>query len=299
MQVYKEIDSGKNLSYWNDITVIVEDELRKLRKLEQDEDYRVALERREGINPSVADDVASVFKGKSAEQLTGLQSHIQSKLDGSSSGVDISYWESLLSQLKAYIARARLRDRHQDNLKAKLALLKAEQGMDEQENDEFSSSTPAIKTEEPAASSPVPGPSSASISAPAQMEEESQDSVKSKSSQIEEENDETDYVIEETIMAYDNGGYSPKMIIQDDIEPGIFVIGEEEDNARLELARSQVLGIGKKVENVWTAEEKALQHEAKKGMTNDEASFGVETPVDQVYLWSDKYRPRKPRYFNR
>ena len=47
-------------------------------------------------------------------------------------------------------------------------------------------------------------------------------------------------------------------------------------------------------------EEMALQKEARKGMTNEEAEFSVETELDhQVYLWSDKYRPRKPRYFNR
>lgn len=40
--------------------------------------------------------------------------------------------------------------------------------------------------------------------------------------------------------------------------------------------------------------------EAKKGMDADEAQFSIEHLLDnQVYLWSDKYRPRKPRYFNR
>jgi len=54
------------------------------------------------------------------------------------------------------------------------------------------------------------------------------------------------------------------------------------------------------LQNVITAEEMALQKEARKGMTNDEAQFSVESDLDhQVYLWSDKYRPRKPRYFNR
>ncbi|KAG8234026.1 hypothetical protein J437_LFUL013194 [Ladona fulva] len=48
------------------------------------------------------------------------------------------------------------------------------------------------------------------------------------------------------------------------------------------------------------AEEQALQREARKGMTDEEAEFSVEASLDnQVYLWSDKYRPRKPRYFNR
>ena len=53
-------------------------------------------------------------------------------------------------------------------------------------------------------------------------------------------------------------------------------------------------------QSVMAAEELALQLEARKGMTADEAEFSVETVLDnQVYLWSDKYRPRKPRYFNR
>ena len=35
-------------------------------------------------------------------------------------------------------------------------------------------------------------------------------------------------------------------------------------------------------------------------MNDDEAQFSVEFPVDtQAFMWSDKYRPRKPRFFNR
>ena len=38
----------------------------------------------------------------------------------------IGYWESLLQQLKAHMARTRLRERHQENLKLKLQKLKQE-----------------------------------------------------------------------------------------------------------------------------------------------------------------------------
>ncbi len=35
-------------------------------------------------------------------------------------------------------------------------------------------------------------------------------------------------------------------------------------------------------------------------MNDDEAQFSVEVPLEkQALLWSDKYRPRKPRFFNR
>lgn len=34
-----KLEKGKNLDYWNDITVIVEDELYKLRKMGKKSDY--------------------------------------------------------------------------------------------------------------------------------------------------------------------------------------------------------------------------------------------------------------------
>lgn len=129
IKVYKELERGKNLDYWNDITIIVEDELQKLRKLEKQVDYEVGVGRREGIHQSVAKDVTSVFKGKTASQLAAMQLQIESKINGKADGIDIGYWESLLSQLKAHMARARLRDRHQENLLKKLEVLKAEQGV--------------------------------------------------------------------------------------------------------------------------------------------------------------------------
>lgn len=46
--------------------------------------------------------------------------------------------------------------------------------------------------------------------------------------------------------------------------------------------------------------EDAFVRRAKEGMGNDEAQFSVEFPVTgKMYLWADKYRPRKPRFFNR
>lgn len=40
--------------------------------------------------------------------------------------------------------------------------------------------------------------------------------------------------------------------------------------------------------------------EADRTMEEDEEVFNVEVPLDnKIYAWQDKYRPRKPRYFNR
>ncbi|XP_060826040.1 splicing factor Cactin [Bombus pascuorum] len=284
IKVYKELERGKNLDYWNDITVIVEDELHKLRKLERSE-YEVAVGRREGIHESVAKDVTAIFKGKTAAQLEALQLQIEAKITGKPEGVDIGYWESLLSQLKAHMARARLRDRHQENLRKKLEVLIAEQGVARTEN-EIESSQPVDEQ-------------------PEKQEEQAANTVTEKSEESQSDDDQennnaADDLLSESFCEYESGGYSPKYIPYSQLEPGTLVTLEEDDNQRLEYARNQVLSTGRKIQNVMTAEEQAMHREARKNMNSDEAQFSVESSLEaQIYLWSDKYRPRKPRYFNR
>ncbi|PBC31659.1 hypothetical protein APICC_07490 [Apis cerana cerana] len=284
IKVYKELERGKNLDYWNDITVIVEDELHKLRKLERSE-YEVAVGRREGIHESVAKDVTAIFKGKTATQLEALQLQIEVKITGKPEGVDIGYWESLLSQLKAHMARARLRDRHQENLRKKLEVLIAEQGVARTENETENLQTineQSEKQEEPSTTTTV------------EKSEESQ------SDDDQEANNAAEDLLSESFCEYESGGYSPKYIPYSQLEPGTLVTLEEDDNQRLEYARNQVLSTGRKIQNVMTAEEQAMHREARKNMNSDEAQFSVESSLEaQIYLWSDKYRPRKPRYFNR
>ncbi|XP_058125083.1 splicing factor Cactin [Anopheles ziemanni] len=287
IKVYNELEKGKNLDFWTDLTIIVDDEIHKLRKVEA-EKQRIATGRREGIHQSVAKDVTEIFRGKTAQQLEDLKKKIEDKINSQQDGLDIGYWESLLSQLKAHMARARLRDRHQDNLRSKLELLKKEQEIqikkEEQTDDEEAGpSGMGSKTAEQADESSMD-------SAAAQSESE----VPSKAS----DNHETD-LLDECFEAYKKGGYEPKYLQAADIEHGIEIITEEKDEEILDTLRQKVLGINQE-EELYSREEMLLRKEARRGMDHDEAEFSVETRVDsQVYLWSDKYRPRKPRYFNR
>jgi len=115
-----------------------------------------------------------------------------------------------------------------------------------------------------------------------------------------EETSAADDLLSESFREYETGGYSPTYIPYSQLEPGTLVTQEDEDNQRLEYARQQVLNTGRKIQNVLTIEEQAMHREARKGMGSDEAQFSVESSLEaQIYLWSDKYRPRKPRYFNR
>ncbi|KAK7580577.1 hypothetical protein V9T40_001206 [Parthenolecanium corni] len=268
IKVYMELEKGKNFDYWNDITILVEDELHKLRKLERQSEFDVG--RRDGINSSVTADVVSIFRGKSVSQLDSLRKQIEAKIDSREKGVDIGYWESLLSQLKAHVARARLRDRHQDNLKKKLELLKAQQGVEPSEQEAESRLEVKAESEEDAAEASC----SRSLDEPEEPTDNCED--------------------------YNSALYSPQYVSVDSLEPGTIIVSEEDDLNRLKFTRLQVQSSGSRVENVFSKEELALQREARKGMADDEAEFSVESNLEnQVYLWSDKYRPRKPRYFNR
>lgn len=312
ISVYIELEKDKHVDYWNDLTVIVQDELQKLRKsalnaVEEDRsEYQVAVRRREGIHQTVAKDVTEIFRGKTTQQLEELKKKIEDKLSNHTDGVDIGYWESLLSQLKAHMARSRLRDRHQEILKQKLEMLKQEQNR--------------VITAGPSTSGPSTIESnekqleeerkieddlnkiSSMIRSDSESDTEEPESVATKEdTELEDVEKNANNLLVASFHLYDEGNYSPKYIRNED-DPAIgeyLVITQEMDEERIDQMRGEVLERDEDIES-YSKEEMRMRKEASKDMDNDEAVFSVETKLDsQIYLWSDKYRPRKPRYFNR
>ncbi|CAL4128912.1 unnamed protein product, partial [Meganyctiphanes norvegica] len=290
IKVYMKLEAEVN-TYWTDLTIIVQDELRRLRQRDSIEE---ATAHRQGIHASVAADVSSVFHNKSLDDLNKLQCNIESKLAGPTTGIDVGYWESLLSQLKAHQARARLRERHRLNLRQKLELLKAEQGVKVDPEDEQPSSQHTEEEEE-----------ETNIKEEPRNDQEGDDEVEEYvSGNDDEEDTEGDNIIQAALTAYTSGRYSPKLLSANKLEPGTVVVDEEEDEQRLAFMRRRVTGQGpgKTLGDTGglTAQEKIMRKEAQNSMDGDEVQFSVEAKLDsQHYLWSDKYRPRKPRYFNR
>lgn len=110
------------------------------------------------------------------------------------------------------------------------------------------------------------------------------------------------------IHAYEKGNYSPKLLNQSDLSIDTFIVTPEEDLKRLDFKRMQVLGTGSVKPDVEDEFEKKAREkmdglETNTAETEDIATTddlnGNEIPVQHRYLWSDKYRPRKPRYYNR
>ncbi|GAB1296955.1 Cactin [Apodemus speciosus] len=125
IQVSMDLEQGKNVDFWRDMTTVTEDEIAKLRKLEAS-GKGPGERRREAVHAAVSSAVQAVFKGKTYNQLRA----IEVKVCAGGPNLDMGYWESLLQLLCAHTARARLRERHQDVLRRKLCQLKQEQGVE-------------------------------------------------------------------------------------------------------------------------------------------------------------------------
>ncbi|ESO04409.1 hypothetical protein HELRODRAFT_154769 [Helobdella robusta] len=289
IKVYVELEQGKNVDYWKDITIVTEEELNKLKKLE----YNTA-DRRSSIHPAVMGDLANVFKGQSLSQLNQLEQQIKDKLKGGE-GIDIGYWESLSDLLKAHMAKQRLRERHQEQLRHKLFKLKQEQCIETQPL------FPIVRSSHPATISKAPSPTKDEIENKQDKDTEA-GKFEENSANVDDENEddgnEDELLDEEEICLreYSSGRYSPTLIQLDQVPPAIVIVDRSEDLKRLKFARQLVINTGQAQRD----EEEELMKQARAGMNEDEVQFSVEVALKpEASVWSDKYRPRKPRFFNR
>jgi hypothetical protein len=155
-------------------------------------------------------------------------------------GVDVGYWESLLSQLRAFMARARLRERHQEVLKKKLAQLKEEQGVE----GEVPASVVAVAAATVPADMSLP-PESTELTAST-----SKDSPEKQEPEAEEPPADVDVVLsmedleEAAYNDYEAGNYSPVRITDTEklLELQAYVITEEDETRKRRMARDKLKG---------------------------------------------------------
>lgn len=295
MKLYIEIDEGKNQQFWKDMLTVTRNEAKKLKKLDPGKDK--LHERRETINSSVNSDIEKIFRGKTSAQLTALRSQINQKITGGGA-VDIGYWESLLQELNVYMAKSRLREKHQIMLKQKLQKLKQEAIVETPstavEEEEFavdkSDDEANVKESETATlSEDGNDPEKAN-------EEEEEEEEKTKQEKSQEIVYTEEELIERAYKAYEEGQYNPTLIRFSDVDQEKLV-DPETDLMELETQRENVL-LEETMDEIPGIDFRAM--EAKKGMGEDEEAFNVPVSLSQKkYLWQDKYRPRKPRFFNR
>ncbi|XP_050910487.1 cactin isoform X2 [Lathyrus oleraceus] len=269
-----------HVEYWEALLVVCDWELAESRKKDAIDRARVRgeeppaelLAEQRGLHSSVEPDVKDLLHGKTRTELEALQVHIESEMRTGTAKV-VEYWEAILKHLHIYKAKACLKEIHAKMLRKHLQRL--EQPLEDE--DEPESAHDMIPDE-------------------AYIEDDAKD--ESFSPEPIRENQEAED---------EAGSFSPQLLHDDENEEAI---DPEEDRAILERKRMAVIEeqqrrIQEAMASRPAPSEDNLEMKAIKAMgamEDGDAVFGsgAEVSLDsQVYWWHDKYRPRKPKYFNR
>jgi hypothetical protein len=264
----KEIDhfhvletNRANLAYWEAMKTICKD---------RNDRIRLAGPSGRGIS-SVSADIDQLLSSKSLEQLTDLQSQIRIKLR-SNEPIDVEYWERLLGNVIVYKAKAELKKIYQSVLDSRIASFKAQQLADADAAKQCLSNMVGSDTQ-----------------------------LKPPSHSLE---------------------IDPEPLLKNPVEnKGLEVIEEAVFLARLKAERQKVIKLGyvpmpkskleKSAPSAVAISTSAADNssstsalydrEVARGIQEDEEIFAGEEEVSTATKaqWSGKYRPRKPRYFNR
>ncbi|KAI5660761.1 hypothetical protein M9H77_20084 [Catharanthus roseus] len=248
------------MQYWEALMVICDDELAKARK--RDAFDGLFLAQRSGINSSIEADVMNFLKGKSYSELEDLQSRIESEMQSGEAKV-VEFWETLVNRIPVLKAKALLQEIHSQ-------ILQKEKGK------------PHLKNS-------IPDHHQVLVSQESALEEEE-----------EEDGDQEE-----------EGSYSPAAVHGgDDYESGIDPQEDKEilEKKRLAVKKQRQLQLQLQEE---ASEEDSFEHKALKAMGAMEEGDSIFGYKDEINLDSQvcsrwqhhhhhhKFRPRKPKYFNR
>ncbi|TFY80751.1 hypothetical protein EWM64_g3261 [Hericium alpestre] len=264
--------SDVNIDFWTNMMVVCKDRLDRIKA-----DQRLGVE----AAAAVEADITALLEGKSYEHLVALQRQIQAKLS-SGEPLDTDYWEGLLKKLLA-----KLKTLHEVVVRNRLEQLRKKQ------RDE------ALQAQEEL------------------LEGVASDAVKGKAHVIEPAAQQ-ERTVAEDIEPY-NRAMSPALVDITKLpyeERQIDIVLEADDTRALFEQRRAVAGsrfIPKAAQPIIEepdeeapsgadlASEALYRAEAERDMDEEEELFNLEENIQTPtsYNWEDKYRPRKPRYFNR
>ena len=243
----------------------------------------------QGLHSSIDGDIQKVLRGKTGQQLEDMEKSIESKINSGDS-VDVEYWETLLRKLKVQKAKAKLREFHGQHLTSHLNALEDTEvtdffGRDQRDDGEEGGMGQEWDEDPESLINQSCGAPAAAAGTSAVGQEGS------------------------SAAAGDgDGSFSPELFDDDEIEEGAEIVDEATAAQELEAKRQEVLQEQERkrqalaLPNEKREDDQAdlmFKRESSKGMGENEEAFDGAIDVNQTYWWHDKYRPRKPRYFNR
>ncbi|KAF8506028.1 mid region of cactin-domain-containing protein [Russula emetica] len=267
-----------NIEFWTHMMVICKDRLDRITS-----DQRLGRE----AAAAVEADITALLQGKSYDHLLALQRQIQAKLS-SGGPVDVDYWEGLLKKLLVWKSKARLKSLHEVVVRNRLEQLRKRQ------RDE------ALQAQEELLEGVANVASKGKFRPPVIEAGVGQQSV------------------EKIVEPYERG-MSPGLVDITKLpheERHVDIVLESDDKASLMKLRRSVADSrfitkapqpAAEIPDVEAASGADLASEAmyraevERDMEEEEELFNLEENIARptAYNWEDKYRPRKPRYFNR
>ncbi|CAG8504433.1 14094_t:CDS:10 [Funneliformis mosseae] len=276
IQRYLSLEKNpNNLDFWRAMIVVCDDKLSELQAEEKNLTSNVTA--------VVKDDINKLLAGKTYEQLNKLQAQIQQKLSGQEA-VEVEYWEQQLKTITVWKAKAKLKAMHEIVLHKRLEQLRRKQRQE------------AIKVQEELETALA----SHNLHVRIEGRHEPLDEAV-----LEEEDDSLieEYDVSMSPKPFDKLPREDKQYDIFDLEEDMKALREK----RKEVLRNQFIPmkIQQKKPTIEEEEDSVVskvlyEREAAKDLDEDEAIFNIEEELAKTtYLWQDKYRPRKPRYFNR
>uniref|UniRef100_A0A1D1YC09 Splicing factor Cactin n=1 Tax=Anthurium amnicola TaxID=1678845 RepID=A0A1D1YC09_9ARAE len=272
-----------HIQFWEAMMVVCDWELAEARKRDAIDRARVrgeeppaeVLAEERGLHSSIKADTMNLLEGKTLDELEALQRKIESQMLSGTAKV-VEFWEAVLKRLPIFKAKACLKEIHANLLRKHLKRLEQPTETETNEDKEISLEPKEMETlsyvEDVQTYSPAP-------------------IVDEEKHEIEEE----------------PGSFSPELLHGDEEEEAI---DPEVDRAELDRKREVVVvehqrRIQEAMSTKVVRDEDNFEMKAMKtmgAMEEGDAVFGSGAEVNlesQVYWWHDKYRPRKPKYFNR
>ncbi|KAI0282375.1 mid region of cactin-domain-containing protein [Russula aff. rugulosa BPL654] len=270
--------SDANIEFWTNMMVICKDRLDRITS-----DQRLGRE----AAAAVEADITALLQGKSYDHLLVLQRQIQAKLS-SGGPVDVDYWEGLLKKLLVWKSKARLKSLHEVVVRNRLEQLRKRQ------RDE------ALQAQEELLEGVANVASKGKFRPPVIEAGVGQQSV------------------EKIVEPYERG-MSPGLVDITKLpheERHVDIVLESDDKASLMKLRRSVADSRfitkapqptaeipdvEAASGADLASEAMYRAEVERDMDEEEELFNLEENIARptAYNWEDKYRPRKPRYFNR
>ncbi|KAL4266420.1 Splicing factor Cactin [Pleurotus pulmonarius] len=268
--------SEANLDFWTNMMVVCKDRLERIKNAE-----RMNVE----VSLAVEADIHALLNGKSYEELSSLQRQVQDKLT-SGEPVDTDYWEGLLKTLLVWKAKAKLKALHEVVVRNRLEQLRKRQ-----RDEALQAQEELLAGVAKSASSRTDGASHEILVKDIEPAEEVEPYDRSMSpvlldiTRLAPEERQMDIVLEsdDRRALFDHRrSVAGSRFVPKAAQP-VVEVQPEETTSGVDLA------------------EALYRAEAERELDEEEELFNLEENIvnPTSYNWEDKYRPRKPRYFNR